>query len=135
MKHFLAIALLAVSFSSQAVVLARLTNIECVSVDGEKTIIMKFDSSKSAFGAQTFEVNGHAITGEIMRGNEYRVRADEELIKFEMKNAEEFTTTMTSKKFNKVEDSAAGEDKDLFDFAGEQTDLLCNVDTKFRLKK
>lgn len=134
MKSFLALALLAVSFSSQAVVVARLTNIECVSADGTQTIIMKFDSSKSPFGAQTFEVNGNAVTKEIRQGNAYRVDAGDETFVFEAQDKKEFTTILQSKKIDLNEERAEASELS-FELGGEETEILCTVDTKFRLRK
>lgn len=134
MKHFLAIALLTVSFSSQAVVLARLTNIECVSADGEKTIIMKFDSSKSLYGSQTFEVNGNVVSKEIRKGNQYKVNAGEETLIFEMQDKKEFTTILESSPIELNEERAKASELS-FDLGGEKTELLCSVETKFRLRK
>lgn len=140
MKSFLALALLAVSFSSQAVVVARLTKVECVSLDGSKTILMKFDSSKSMFGTQVFEVNGQPVTNEIMQGNQYRVKTDSELHVFSMKSDKDFTTSLESidlKDEVKMEyDEETGDYvNDPFEINGVKTEMDCHTETKFRLRK
>lgn len=140
MKNFLALALFAVSFSSQAVVVARLTNVECVSLDGSKTILMKFDSSKSMFGAQVFEVNGQPVTNEIMKGNLYRVKTDSELHVFSMKSDKDFTTSLESIDLKNEVKMEYDEEKgdyvnDPFEINGVKTEMDCHTETKFRLRK
>lgn len=140
MKSFLALALLTVSFSSQAVVVARLTNVECVSLDGSKTILMKFDSSKSMFGTQVFEVNGQTVTNEIMQGNQYRVKTDSELHVFTMKSDKDFTTSLESIDLKDEVKMEYDEEKgdyanDPFEINGVKTEIDCHTETKFRLRK
>ncbi|MEA9357973.1 hypothetical protein SHI21_17205 [Bacteriovorax sp. PP10] len=140
MKSFLALALLAISFSSQAVVVARLTNIECVSLDGSKSIHMTFDSSKSMFGTQVFEINGQPVTSEIMKGNEYRVKTASELHVFSMKSDKDFTTSLESIDLeNEVKmeyDEETGDYvNDPFVINGVKTEVDCHTETKFRLRK
>lgn len=134
MKHFLALALLAVSFSSQAVVVARLTNVECVSADGAQSIIIKYDSSKSIYGAQTFEINGNAVTSEIKIGHFYKVKAGDETYVFQTQDKKEFTTILQSKKTDLNEERAEAS-KFSLELGGEETEILCTVDTKFRLRE
>lgn len=134
MKSLLVLGLMAVSFSSHALVVARLTNINCISSDGQHSIEMKFDSSKSFYGSQVFLVDGNEISGEIRKGNEYRVLTDDSVAKFEMKDEKNFLTTMTIAKISEEDRDALDEDKDHFDFGGDEVQLDCKVDTKFRLR-
>lgn len=136
MKSLIVLALMTVSFSSHALVLARLTNTDCISADGQNSITMKHDSSISVVGPVLIQVNGQTVSDIIMRGNEFRVQAGDSLVKFEMKDAKDFVTTMTIAKLSEEDKEALeNEQGGYFDFGGEEVQVDCRVNTKFRLRK
>lgn len=101
---------------------------------------MKFDSSKSMFGTQVFEVNGQTVTNEIMQGNQYRVKTDSELHVFTMKSDKDFTTSLESIDLKDEVKMEYDEEKgdyanDPFEINGVKTEIDCHTETKFRLRK